>query len=502
MMLRIKILFPTLSLYFPPILSFFGAGLSFFAAGAQKLNKNDKITLANLETNIRYLADPKLEGRRMGTPGDKAASDYIISELSNAGLRPKGDNNGWVQDFTIDQGREISDDSWFSVNDQPLVRFKEYFPLDFSATGQVSGSPAIALQERGVPWFQDVKELLETSPGHLRPDLAAAIRARAAACAKKGATALILYNSSRLPDHLAFDPRDKPETAVIPIIYVTAAAKRKYLKDESASVDIRIKVGFTESLRTGHNVVAWLDNGAPSTVIIGAHYDGLGHGEDSSAVCLGPGAAHSAPGTAASVALPTGVPAANALVYFGADDNASGVAGMIELARLLAASKLRNNNYLFIAFSGGELESAGSAWFIQHPATDLKKVNYMINMDMIGRLNDTTHTLTIGGYGSSPLWGPVCNAIRDKKFLSLHYVGNGTQHGDHAAFYRATIPVLVFTTGLSADYHQPGDDAGKINYPGELQVLKFIYSVVEGVNSRGRVTFTPAADSQSLTGTP
>jgi aminopeptidase YwaD len=494
MMLRLKILFPTLFLSFPPI-------LSFFTAGAQKLNKIDKITLANLETNIRYLADPKLEGRRMGTPGDKAASDYIISELSKAGLRPKGDNNGWVQDFTIDKGREISDDTWFSVNDQSLVPFKEYFPLDFSATGQVSGSPAIALQEKGVPWFLDVKELLETRLPHT--DLPAAIRARAAACAKKGATALILYNSSRLPDHLAFDPRDKPEMAVIPIIYITAAAKRKYLKDESASVDLRIKVGFTESLRTGHNVVAWLDNGAPSTVIIGAHYDGLGHGEDSNTICLGPGGAHSASPSATQPPA-VGSPAATPVIYYSADDNASGVAGMIELARLLAASKLRNNNYLFIAFSGGELESAGSAWFIQHPETDLKKVNYMINMDMIGRLNDTTHTLTIAGFGTSPAWAPVCNAIRDKKSISLHPVGDGTQHGDQAAFYRATIPVLLFTTGLSADYHQPGDDADKINYPGELQVLKFIYSVIEGVNSRGRIGFTPtpAADNQSLTGTP
>jgi hypothetical protein len=471
MMLRIKILFPTLFLSFPPILSFLV--LSFLGAGAQKLTKNDKITLANLETHVRYLADPKLDGRRMGTPGDKAASDYIISELSKAGLRPKGDNNGWVQDFTIDQGREISDDTWFSVNDQPLVPFKEYFPLDFSATGEVSGSPAIALQEKGVPWFLDLKELMEARP--LRTDLPAAIRARAAALAKKGATALILYNSSKLPDHLAFDPRDKPEAAVIPVIYITAAAKRKYLKDESASVDIRIKVGFTERLRSGHNVLAWLDNGAASTVIIGAHYDGPGHGEDSNTVRLG------------------------------ADDNASGVAAMIELARLLAASKLRNNNYLFIAFSGVELESAGSAWFVQHPETDLKKVNYMIDMDMIGRLNDTTHTLTVGGYGTSPLWGPVCNAIRDKKYISPRYISTGGTAGDQFAFYRASIPVLTFTMGIQADDHRPGDDADKINYPGELQVLKFIYSVIEGANARGRIIFTPtpaAADSQPLTVTP
>ncbi len=481
MMLRIKILFPTLL-------------LSFLSVEAQKLNKNDKITLANLETHVRYLADPKLEGRRMGTPGDKTASDYIISELSKAGLRPKGDNNGWTQDFTIDQGRQISDDTWFSVNDQPLVRFKEYFPLDFSASGQVAGSPAIALQEKGVPWFQDLKELLDANPGHLP----AAIRAKAAACAKKGATALILYNSSKLPDHLAFDPQDKPEAAVIPIIYITAAAKRKYLKDESASVDIRIKVGFTESRRTGHNVVAWLDNGAATTVIIGAHYDALGHGEDSNAVCLATSAGRPAAQSPASGSPSTVTPA----IYCNANDNASGVAAMIELARLLVTSKLRNNNYLFIAFSGGELESAGSAWFVQHPETDLKKVNYMINMDMIGRLNDTTHTLTIGGYGTSPLWGSVCNAIRDKKLLSLHDISNGTQHGDQSAFYRANIPVLLFTTGLSADYHQPGDDMNKIDYSGELQVLKFIYSVIEGVNSRGRVTFSAAADNQSLSGTP
>ena len=459
MMLRIKILFPTLLLSFLPI-------LSFLTARAQKLNKNDKITVANLATHVQYLADPKLEGRRMGTPGDKAASDYIISELSKAGVRPKGDNNGWVQNFTIDQGRVLSDDTWFSVNDQPLVRFKEYFPLDFSASGQVSGSPAIALQESGVPWFLDIKDLMEGRPQ--RTDLPAIIRARAAACAKKGATALILYNSSKLSDHLAFDPRDKPEAAVIPIVYITAAAKRKYFKDESASVDIRIKVGWAERQRTGHNVVGWIDNGAASTVIIGAHYDGVGHGEDSSVISPG------------------------------ADDNASGVAGMIELARLLAASKLRNNNYLFIAFSGSELGSAGSAWFLQHPVTDLKKVNYMINLDMIGRLNDT---LTIGGYGTSPLWAPVWNGIRDKKYISIRNMNTGGTTGDQLAFYRASIPVLTFSTGWHAEDQGPGDNAGKINYPGELQVLKFIYSVIEGANSRGRATFT-ATEGQPLTGTP
>jgi hypothetical protein len=131
----------------------------------------------------------------------------------------------------------------------------------------------------------------------------------------------------------------------------------------------------------------------------------------------------------------------------------------------------------------------------------------MINMDMIGRLNDTTHALTIAGYGTSSLWAPVCNAIRDKKYISPRNINTasiiaGATTGDQLAFYRASIPVLTFTTGIPADDHQPGDDAGKINYPGELQVLKFIYSVIEGANSRGRATFTATADNQPLTATP
>jgi len=104
---------------------------------------------------------------------------------------------------------------------------------------------------------------------------------RAAACAKKGATALLLYNSSKTADNLAYDPAERAEPASIPILYITREAKRKYLKDEAASLDIKLKVGFTQKKRTGHNIVGILDNGAPNTVVIGAHYDYLHHGEDS-----------------------------------------------------------------------------------------------------------------------------------------------------------------------------------------------------------------------------
>jgi Zn-dependent M28 family amino/carboxypeptidase len=277
-----------------------------------------------------------------------------------------------------------------------------------------------------------------------------------------------VYNSSKIPDNLAFDPQEKdPVAATIPVLYITAAAKRKYLRDESASVDIKINVGFAERQRTGHNVVAYLNNGAATTVVIGAHYDHLGHGEDSNTLYRGPGP----------------------VTYNGADDNASGVAGMIELARLLAASKLRNNNYLFIAFSGKELSLSGSWHFADHLGADLGKVNYMINMDMIGRLNDTTHALTIGGYQSTA-WEPICNAVHDKKLFSFHFEGIDTWSGDHSSFYRLRIPVLFISTGMAAEYHTPGDKEDKINYPGEVAVLKFVYEVIEGANDRGKLPFT------------
>ena len=422
---------------------------------AQKLKKTDKTTLANLQTHIRYLADPRLEGRRTGTPGEKAASDYISIALGQAGVQPKGDNSGWLQAFEIDQGREVSQDAYFVVNDKPFQLEKEYFPLSFSAITSVTGSPAVALQESGEPWFFDLRELLESNAGNPRFDLPGAIRTKAAACAKKGATALILYNSSRTADNLTFNPHEKGAPAAIPVIYITREAKRKYLRDESASVDLRIRIGFSEKRRTGHNVVGYLNNGAVTTVVIGAHYD-----------------------------------RADTTTSNGANDNASGVAGMIELARMLASSKLRSNNYLFVAFSGEDQGLYGSRYLVEHSPVDVKKLNYMVNLDMIGRLSDSSHMLTLGGFGTSPSWGDLCNGIKAKKEFSLRLENRGDAPGDQTSFYQKEIPVLFLATADHPNAGVGSDDFDKINYAGELEVIKFVYDIVEAANNRGRFAFT------------
>jgi len=404
---------------------------------AQKGKKADKLLLDNLETHIHYLSDPKLEGRKAGAPGEKVASDYISIEFMKAGLQSKGDNNGWLQAFEIDEGKQIDPDAWFSVNDKAFILHKEYFPLAFSPAVTVSGAPAIALQERGDPWFIDLKDMVEA--GHNTPhfDLNEAIHTRVKESAKKGATAIILYNTSKIADNLAFDPKDRTEKSPIPVLYITKEAKRKYLKDESASLEMKIKVAFTERKRTGHNVLGWIDNGAPVTVIIGAHYNG-------------------------------------------ADDHTGGVAGTIELAKMLKQSRFKNNNYLFIAFSGEEPGLFGSVHFVDHPAIDLKKVNYMINLDPAGNPNDSSsHTLTIGGYGSSPAWSEACGGSVNKKYFTLSYDSSGTGTGDQTAFYRKDIPVLLFSTGLNKD-----------DYTGEAELLRAVYNLVGAVNGKGRIAFT------------
>jgi aminopeptidase YwaD len=334
---------------------------------------------------------------------------------------------------------------------------KEYFPLAYSAATTASGSPAIALQERGEPWFMDLKEILESGSGNTHFDLEEAIREQVAVCAKKGATALILYNSSsKLSDKLVYDPGARPVAVSIPVVYITKEAKRKYLKDESASLDIKLKVGFAEKSRTEHNVVGFLDNGAATTVVIGAHYD------------YGGGANNGDKGWA---------------------DNVSGVAAAVELARMLKDSKLKGNNYLFVAFAGEQKELRGSGYFVEHLPVDDSKVNYLIDMDRVGWLSDSSHLLMIGGNSTSLVWGTVCNKVVDKKLLSLQFDGNGA--GDPVIFYRKGIPLLFFCTGAcSPGGHLTAGGLDNINYMGELQVLKFVYSIIQNINGMGRIAFT------------
>jgi hypothetical protein len=447
------------------------SGFSF----SQKLKKADKAVVASLKADISYLADDKLEGRRAGTNGEKLAREYISDQFQKAGLQPQGDNNSWFQAFEINDGKQINSSTLFLINSHDLKINNDFFPLAFSPNASLESAVSLALAENGVPWFADLKEMLEENKDNPHFDLEESIKEKAKKASEKGATALIVYNSGTIKDELAFKPKDRSELAAIPVLYLSYKAKKTYLRDESATMDMRIKVDIGDKKRTGNNVIGYIDNKALSTVIIGAHYDHLGYGEDGNSL------------------LRTG----EKLIHNGADDNASGTAAMMELARFLTTSKLKSNNYLFIAFSAEELGLNGSKYYTEHPTIDLQHVNYMINMDMVGRLNDTSKVLTIGGYGTSPIWGEELNNISEKKYLVVKFDSSGTGPSDHTSFYRKDIPVLFFFTGWHPDYHKPTDDYDKINYTGELQVIKYIEAVIKATNNKGKLAFSKTRETQS-----
>lgn len=214
-----------------------------------------------------------------------------------------------------------------------------------------------------------------------------------------------------------------------------------------------------------HNAIAYLDNNADKTIIIGAHYDHLGFGENGSSLDANP----------------------KGKIHNGADDNASGVAGVLELARYFSQNKVKEkSNFLFICFSGEELGLYGSKYFTEHPTIDMSKVSYMINMDMIGRLPDNK-VISISGTGTSPVWEPLLKNVSTP--LTIKTDSSGVGPSDHASFYLKNIPVLHFFTGSHSDYHKPSDDSDKINYAGEKEVLDLIIAVIEKLENAPKLTF-------------
>ena len=355
---------------------------------------------------------------------------------------------------------------------------QEAFPLPFSASKHVYSEIFPDVMEQGSIWMLPLyKDSDQANDPHF--DWEKYMYEHGKEAEKQGATGVVFYDGYNGKWNPTFNRHSEYDTIGIPVVFATTVVFKKFTavaSYEKAGVPIDLNVGINKAERTGNNIAAYLDNKAPYTVIVGAHYDHLGYGEDGNSLF------------------------ANALkehqVHHGADDNASGTAALLEVAKWVKHKKLRHFNYLFINFSGEELGLYGSKAFIRDQGIDSAHIAYMINMDMVGRLNDSTHSLELGGVGTSPVWADVPEMAG--KDFKITIDSSGVGPSDHTSFYNVGIPVLFLFTGSHKDYHKPSDIAGLINYPGEAMVIKYVDKILAKMDKEDEKPAFTATKQKSM----
>ncbi len=445
--------------------------VSFSIPAVHAKGKADRKMTERLKADIYYLASDSLEGRRTGSQGERLAGDYIEKRYRDLDVDPY--KAVYRHPFTFIYGKEIAEGTQIKIGGHVLAIKEEVFPLPFSASKHLGGDLLPDVMEQGSIWMISLyADKDEANNAHFDAEKSMFDRTKEAQ--KHGATGIVFYDAfgSKWPP--SFNGLSENEFVDIPVVFLTHNAYKKYVPDDGDStktrtnvaVDLNIAIRKTD--RKGTNIAAFIDNKAPYTVILGAHYDHLGRGEDGNSM------------------------AANSLgqIHNGADDNASGTAALLELAGWLKKNqkKLHNYNYMFINFSGEELGLLGSKNFVKNENIDSQHSSYMLNMDMVGRLNDSTHALTVGGIGTSPAWAQFAgNPPRQFRFV---IDSSGVGPSDHTSFYHEGIPVLFLFTGTHRDYHKPSDDADKINYAGEVEVIKYAEDIIKKMDKSPKPVFT------------
>lgn len=450
--------------------------------GQSNFDFSDERVLERLKKDIYTLADERMEGREAGTPGERLAAEYIANQMLEAGLKPIF-NESYFQEVPF-PGAFVEGPDNFLVIDGVTYTFNEDFFALPNTGNAVVNAPAVfaGFGLEGVEGIDNygglgsvagrVVVLDYYSPEGLNERLDITTREALAQkielAVKKGAAGIILVNTLSWQS----DPRISLGMEVpregIPVVFGTERVRDALLA--KADVEVLLSTELERPMYTGYNVAGYWDNGAPTTVIIGGHYDHLGYG----------GSGSRSPGEHA--------------LHPGADDNASGTAGVLEAARYLVQSDLKKHNYIFIAFTAEEKGLIGSRYFADSEAYDMGKVNYMFNFDMLGRLTD--NKLSLIGTGTTPIWEAAIDHVAPGHF-NIRKSPGGLGGSDHTAFYLKNIPVLFFFTGIHDDYHRPGDTPDKVNYQGTLEIMKFTYDLMRELETEDRLAFTPTQSSDT-----
>ncbi|QGY46686.1 M20/M25/M40 family metallo-hydrolase [Maribellus comscasis] len=463
---------------------------------------NPDITVEDLKTNIEYLASDSLKGRKTGDEGDRLAAEFIRTKFENAGLDLLFDNG--FQKFSLVTSAEVGAGNTFSVNEISFEVESDYLPFAFSANTEVEAPVIFAgygidIDKDTLRWndFAGINAkgkwvmVLQGDPDMDNPQSPfvefSSERAKALTASDKNAAGLILVAGPSFSENdelssLFFDKNSSRYS--IPVIQVTRAVADKILAgkgetiksletqmlDENKSVQLETetKVKAIVNIRLketqSQNVVAILpgrdENLKGEYIVVGAHFDHLGMG--------GPGSGSRAIDTIA--------------VHNGADDNASGVAAVIELAEKLAATGENKRSIIFAAFGAEEMGLVGSKAFTADPPVETEKMKAMFNFDMVGRLDTTTNAISIGGTGTSKEAEDLLKELNNG--FELAFSEEGVGPSDHASFYLQNIPVFFISTGAHSDYHTPNDDPQFINYEGERKLVEYSYSLIKEISSR------------------
>ena len=463
--------------------------------------RNNDITKDEVFSHIKYLASDELEGRMAGSNGDILARDYIGKEYSQYNLIPAGDSL-YFQLFPIKSKISFGNNNALQLfnNDKSLkamVFGKDFSTLRISSSGKGGGNIIFAgygIYSKDID-YNDYKDsngkeinvegkvvvILDGSPSHKYPDYENLRYKTYVAKSRKAAALIVVYppNSIFTDELLELNFDRETKDAGLPVLTAKTSAFNAYFEEAGTSFkDVQnnldklksnplefkeSKVTFETSLEANDvitsNIIGYLEGNDPvlknEVIVIGAHYDHLGYGGENS--------------------LYSGK---TKMIHHGADDNASGTAGVLELAEKISSNRdnLRRS-YLFICFGAEEEGLLGSAYFTKSDLFNKYNIISMLNFDMIGRIG-SKNTLVISGTGSSPIWDSLLTANNTNYNFSLSLTPEGMGGSDQTSFYLKNKPILFFFTGLHEDYHKPSDTYDKINSEGEVKVLDLAYDVI------------------------
>jgi hypothetical protein len=457
--------------------------------------------------NIKYLSSKEMRGRGTGTPELEKAASYIARKFQEFGLRPV-DGRSYLQAFQVTTNARLGGANRFQVKEDgqaASLRVRDDFiPFNFSSSGKISGPVVFAGYGITAPEYNyddysglDVKGkvvlVLRHEPQEFdeKSVFAGKIYTQHAQFASKasnakmhGAAGVILMldraNHRGEADELEkFGATAGPMDAGIPFVQVKSdallgwfEAAGKDLEDIQDAIDrdlqpqsfafpdtvqVDASLDIVRAVKTVHNVAGFLPGTTGEYVIVGAHYDHLGLGEQFSMA-----------------------PSMAGTIHPGADDNASGTAGIIELARWFSKQPQHKRGMLFLGFAGEELGLLGSSYYVNHPPLPLDQAVAMINLDMIGRVRDSK--VYIGGVGTGANLREIVDSVKSKYNMNIDYSDTtGYGSSDHTSFTTKQIPVLFFFSGLHGDYHKPSDTWDKIDAPESSKLLQLVGEVAEGL---------------------